>query len=63
MNEISLEMAREMLELFVGGPEADLIVSAYVPDDDTAKATRAPNEETQEEEEKVPDEMDVDAEG
>ena len=37
-----------MLELFVGGPEADLIVSAYVADED--KKQNDPNEETQEEE-------------
>jgi len=35
------EFARELLELFVGGPEGDLIVEAYVPpsqDDPTKKA-------------------------
>ncbi|KAF9521006.1 hypothetical protein BS47DRAFT_1335108 [Hydnum rufescens UP504] len=41
------EVAREMLELFVGGPEADLIVSAYVPDDEDKIH---PDEETQDEE-------------
>lgn len=37
-----LELARELLELFVGGPEGDLIVEAYVPPsqgDPTKKAT------------------------
>jgi hypothetical protein len=42
-----IEVAREMLELFVGGPEADLIVSAYVPDDEDKID---PDEETQDEE-------------
>jgi len=45
---IGVEVAREILELFVGGPEADLIVSAYVAGDDD-KTQNDPDEETQEE--------------
>jgi hypothetical protein len=39
------ELARELLELFVGGPEGDLIVEAYVPptQDDSANRTAREN--------------------